>query len=183
MPVERADQAEGSPSGALRSASAAQTRRQGKSLGALLLAGDVILLEGELGAGKTALTQGIGEGMGIHSVINSPTFTILKEYVAEGSGAPLYHFDLYRIEDPDEVYSLGFTDYFGGDGVCVIEWADRAAPRTLTAPAPWPADALLIRLRRDDPRRPQHRLLDVSAAGPRSARILADWLRATGEES
>jgi len=106
----------------LHSASASQTHRLGALLGGLLRPGDVVLLEGPLGAGKTALTQGIGAGLGVRETINSPTFTILKEYVGR---LPLYHFDLYRIEDPEELFALGFEDYFGGDGVCVVEWADR----------------------------------------------------------
>ena len=176
--TRRSGSARAASSATLTSASAAQTRRLGAALGALSQPGDVILLEGDLGAGKTALTQGIAAGMGIHAVINSPTFTILKEYAGEPADAPpLYHFDLYRIEDPDEVYALGFDDYFGDAGVCVIEWAERGAPREPTAPAPWPADALRIRICRDQPQRPQHRQLAVDSGGPRSARLLAEWLR------
>ena len=98
------------PGVALHSKSATDTHRLGALLGALLQPGDVVLLEGSLGAGKTALTQGIGAGMGVGGAINSPTFTLLKEY--EGR-LPLYHFDLYRIEDPEELFALGFEDYFG----------------------------------------------------------------------
>ncbi len=106
----------------LHSASASQTHRLGALLGGLLRPGDVVLLEGPLGAGKTALTQGIGAGLGVRETINSPTFTLLKEYTGR---LPLHHFDLYRIEDPEELFTLGFEDYFSGDGVCVVEWADR----------------------------------------------------------
>src|SRR5215468_5030169 len=103
----------------LMSASVERTRALGRALGELAQAGDVVLLEGALGAGKTAFTQGIGLGLGVAATINSPTFTILKEY--EGR-QPLYHFDLYRLDEPDELYELGFEDYFRGDGVCVVEW-------------------------------------------------------------
>ena len=124
------------PDVTLHSASASQTHRLGALLGGLLRPGDVVLLEGPLGAGKTALTQGIGAGLGVRETINSPTFTILKEYMGR---LPLYHFDLYRIEDPEELFTLGFEDYFGGEGVCVVEWADRgmAADGATLWPAGW----------------------------------------------
>ncbi len=87
-------------------------------LGQLVQAGDVITLEGDLGAGKTSFTKGLAKGLGITRVVNSPTFTIVKEY--EGR-IPLYHMDVYRIEDASE--DLGLDEYFYGDGVSVIEWA------------------------------------------------------------
>jgi tRNA threonylcarbamoyladenosine biosynthesis protein TsaE len=161
----------------MRSASVEQTRRLGKALGALLAPGDVALLEGELGAGKTALTQGIGAGLGVRTVINSPTFTILKEYTGR---LPLYHFDLYRIETPDEVYTLGFEDYFSGEGVCVVEWAERGEASEVGAPAPWPENYLRIRLRTDGA---DGRLIEVTSAGPRGAELQAAWTRAATEES
>lgn len=103
-----------------------QTRRFGVRLGTLLQAGDVICLEGDLGTGKTCLTQGIGLGMGIEEPITSPTFTLIAEYEISPSVPPLYHIDLYRLEAPrDEALALGLDDYFLGDGACVIEWADR----------------------------------------------------------
>lgn len=161
----------------LHSASADQTRRLGMTLGALLAPGDVVLLEGELGAGKTALTQGIGAGMGVHGVINSPTFTILKEYMGR---IPLYHFDLYRIESPDEVYTLGFDDYFAGEGACVVEWAERGEPGT---DAPWPESYLRVRLRADGAAGSESRQIEVTGAGPRGAELQAAWTRAAAEES
>ncbi|HZC05555.1 MAG TPA: tRNA (adenosine(37)-N6)-threonylcarbamoyltransferase complex ATPase subunit type 1 TsaE [Ktedonobacterales bacterium] len=156
------------------SVSVEQTRDLGKALGALLEPGDVVLLEGNLGAGKTALTQGIGLGLGIHSVINSPTFTILKEYTGR---LTLYHFDLYRIESPDEMYALGFEDYFSGDGVCVVEWAERGEPRQANAPAPWPANYLRVSMRSDAP---EGRLIEVTSAGPRGERLQTAWTTAFG---
>lgn len=158
----------------LRSASVERTQWLGETLGALLTPGDVVLLEGELGAGKTALTQGIGVGLGVRAVINSPTFTILKEYRGR---LPLYHFDLYRIERPDEVFALGFEDYFLDEGVCVIEWAERGeAPDAAT---PWPPDYLRIRMRVDGR---DSRLIEVTSAGPRGATIQANWSHAVLEE-
>lgn len=159
----------------IRSGSVERTRALGAALGALLAPGDVVLLEGDLGAGKTALTQGIGKGLNVHTVVNSPTFTILKEYSGR---LPLYHFDLYRIESPDEVYSLGFEDYFGGDGVCVVEWAERGEPGEpgdLDAPLPWPANYLRIRM---SAKGPHDRQFEVTSAGHRGAQLQAAWANA-----
>lgn len=95
-----------------------ETIALGKCLGRFLNAGDLIVMEGDLGAGKTTMTKGIGEALGVTKVINSPTFTILKVYQGR---LPLYHFDVYRLEGNDD--DLGFDEYFEGDGVCVVEWA------------------------------------------------------------
>ena len=84
-----------------------------------LKAGDVLCLYGDLGAGKTAFVQGLAKGLGIDEPITSPTFTIVNEY--EGR-LPLYHFDVYRIADSDEMYEVGFDEYVYGEGVSVIEW-------------------------------------------------------------
>ena len=84
-----------------------------------VLPGDVITLEGDLGAGKTTFTKGFAEGLGIKRVVSSPTFTIIKEY-RDGS-LPLFHMDVYRMEDETE--DLGLDEYFEGDGVCLVEWA------------------------------------------------------------
>ena len=100
------------------------TEKFGEKLGSLLQAGDVICLNGELGAGKTTLTKNIAKGMGIEDYVTSPTFSIINEYYGKLN---LYHFDTYRLEDVEEVSYLGFDEYFYGDGVCVIEWADRIA--------------------------------------------------------
>ncbi|MCB6992765.1 tRNA (adenosine(37)-N6)-threonylcarbamoyltransferase complex ATPase subunit type 1 TsaE [bacterium 210820-DFI.6.37] len=99
-----------------------ETREFGFSLAKSLEKGQVVALIGDLGTGKTALTKYIAEGLGIKSTITSPTFTIVQEY-HEGR-LPLYHFDVYRIADPEEMYELGYEEYFYGDGVCVVEWAD-----------------------------------------------------------
>ena len=89
-----------------------------------LVPGDVLALYGNLGAGKTVLAKGIGAALGVaEDRINSPTFTLLNEYAS--SDIPLYHFDAYRIESPEEFFDLGYEDYFFGDGVCVVEWADK----------------------------------------------------------
>ena len=99
-----------------------ETRAFGLELGASLRKGDIVALIGDLGTGKTALTKYIAEGLGIRETITSPTFTIVQEY--RQGRLPLYHFDVYRIGEPEEMYELGYEEYFYGDGVCVIEWAD-----------------------------------------------------------
>lgn len=99
-----------------------ETKEFGRKLGAEAQAGSVIALIGDLGTGKTTLTKAIAEGLGVKDVITSPTFNIVKQY--ESGRLPLYHFDVYRIGDIDEMYELGYEEYFYGNGVCVIEWAD-----------------------------------------------------------
>jgi len=106
--------------------SSEQTHRFGVRLGALARAGDLICLEGELGTGKTCLTQGIGEGMGIVEAITSPSFTLIAEHRPPSERPMLYHVDLYRLTAPlAEARSIGLAGYLEGDGVCVVEWADR----------------------------------------------------------
>lgn len=160
----------------LHSASVAATRGLGIRLGKSLAPGDVVLLSGPLGAGKTALAQGIGAGLDVRGPINSPTFTILKQYRGR---LPLYHFDLYRIEDPNELYSLGFEDYFGGAGVCVVEWAERGEQPT-TGDAPWGAGGLRIALRALGPRR---RELVMTAHDVRAQNMLAALARTAGDKA
>jgi len=102
--------------------SARQTRNIGMKLGKSAAAGDIVLLVGPLGAGKTCLTQGIARGLGIHEYTASPSFVLVREYQGK---LPLYHIDLYRLDKIEEVTQLGLDDYFSGNGVCVIEWADK----------------------------------------------------------
>ena len=85
-----------------------------------LRAGDVILLHGELGAGKTTFTKGLAKALGIEETVTSPTFNYVKEY--QGGRLPLFHFDMYRVSDADEVYELGLEEYFYRGGVVVVEW-------------------------------------------------------------
>ena len=110
--------------------SAQETQALGAALAPFLRPGDVISLSGDLGAGKTCFTQGLARGMGITERITSPTFNLIKEY---GNSIPLYHFDVYRLHDPSDLYELGFEEYFYGNGVTVIEWGDKIEsllPRT-----------------------------------------------------
>lgn len=113
------------------------TRAFGTKLAEKLKPGQTIALIGDLGTGKTALTRYIAEGLGIKENISSPTFTIVKEY--RSGRLPLFHFDIYRVHDPDELYEIGIEEYFFGDGVSVVEWADLAMELL-------PEDAIVIKL-------------------------------------
>lgn len=99
-----------------------ETYALGKSLGEAAKPGDVICLNGDLGVGKTVFTQGFADGLAITEPVNSPTFTIVQEY--HDGRLPLYHFDVYRIGDIEEMDEIGYEDYFYGDGLCMIEWAN-----------------------------------------------------------
>jgi tRNA threonylcarbamoyladenosine biosynthesis protein TsaE len=96
-----------------------ETRALGAELGAAASQGDVLLLLGSFGVGKTTLVQGIGSGLGVEGTINSPSFVIATEYAGR---LPLYHVDLYRIEQMDQTTLEALAEYFGGDGLCVVEW-------------------------------------------------------------
>ena len=102
--------------------SAEETFSLGINIGRKAKAGQVITLVGDLGVGKTVFTKGLARGLGITEPVSSPTFTIVQEY-REGR-LPLYHFDVYRIGDLEEMEEIGYEDYFYGDGVCLIEWAN-----------------------------------------------------------
>lgn len=97
-----------------------ETLRLGERFAACLKRGDKVILDGDLGAGKTAFTQGIAKGLGVKSLVTSPTFTIMNIY--EGD-ITLFHFDMYRLDNTDEIYELGLDEcLYGDDGVCVVEW-------------------------------------------------------------
>ena len=102
--------------------SAQETFALGETIGANANPGEIITLIGDLGVGKTVFTQGVAKGLGITEPINSPTFTILQVY--EEGRIPFYHFDVYRIGDIEEMDEIGYEDYFFGDGLCIVEWAD-----------------------------------------------------------
>lgn len=131
----------------------AQTRSLGERLARHLRAGDVVALIGQLGSGKTCLTQGIGRGLGVASPITSPTFTLLHQYRGR---LPLYHFDLYRINQAAELDDFGFEEIIDGDGVCVIEWAEKCLDRL-------PARRICVRLQVTDPDR---RYITIDRPGP-----------------
>jgi len=103
--------------------------------------GEVYCLDGDLGAGKTVFAKGFAAGLGITEMITSPTFNIVREY--HSGRLPLYHFDVYRIEDPDEMHETGFSEYLSGDGVCLIEWPGQVEELL-------PPDAKYVFIDRDD---------------------------------
>jgi tRNA threonylcarbamoyladenosine biosynthesis protein TsaE len=120
----------------LVSTSPEETRRLGEELGRLTQAGDILLLTGGLGAGKTCLTQGIARGLGVEGYATSPTFVVVNQYRGR---LIMYHIDLYRIDTLSEVTDLGLDDYLYGDGICVVEWADKALDA-------FPAERLLVEM-------------------------------------
>jgi tRNA threonylcarbamoyladenosine biosynthesis protein TsaE len=148
--------------------SSSQTHRFGLRLGLLLQGGDIICLEGELGTGKTCLTQGIGEGMGIVGPITSPTFTLIAEHRPPTPAPTLYHIDVYRLNEAvSEALAIGLDDYLLGDGVSVIEWADRIR-------AALPAERLWITLRHLDASK---RGIVIKATGERYDELLREFRR------
>ncbi len=104
--------------------SAQETRALGARLAALLNPGDTVLLQGEMGAGKSEFARGVARGLGIMGPVPSPSFTILNAY--DEGRCPLYHFDWYRVHDPDEIGEMGFEEMLNGDGIALIEWSQRA---------------------------------------------------------
>ena len=120
-----------------------ETFQVGKSLGEKAYPGQVITLTGDLGVGKTVFTQGLAKGLGIEEPVNSPTFTIVQVY--EGGRLPFYHFDVYRIGDIEEMEEIGYDDYFFGEGVCLIEWAELIEELI-------PEGAISITIEKDRPR-------------------------------
>jgi tRNA threonylcarbamoyladenosine biosynthesis protein TsaE len=149
----------------VESRSLAATQKLGEELGRLLQTGDVVALIGPLGAGKTAFVQGIARGLEVRSPrVASPSFTIVNEHAGR---VPLFHIDLYRLSDPDELVEIGFRDYLGGRGVAVVEWFDRF-------PDEQPPERLEIRLEVTGER---SRRLHATAFGAAAAARLADWMR------
>src|SRR5689334_13630110 len=137
------------------------TEAFGRRLGALLFPGAVIALVGQLGAGKTHLTRAVAEGLGVKNpaAVTSPTFVLIQEYPAR---LPVYHFDAYRLSGPREFAELGVDEYFHGDGVCLVEWADKVE-------ATLPAEHLRVEIQVVDEDR---RLFKLTPSGPRYEALL-----------
>ncbi len=114
-----------------------ETQALGEALGKAVQPGDLILLWGDLGAGKTCLVQGIARGLGVQESVRSPTFVLMTHHPGR---LMLYHIDLYRLDNPLEVEDLGLDEYMEGEGVCVVEWADKAMPL-------FPPEHLVVELR------------------------------------
>ena len=131
-----------------------ETKRIAAALAKLVMPGDVLTLEGDLGAGKTTFSKGFADGLGITRIVNSPTFTIIKEYT--DGRLPLYHMDVYRMEDAEE--DIGLEEYFEGEGVCLVEWAHLIGPQL-------PSSYLKIEMLRTE--REEERHLTLTAKGER----------------
>ena len=129
-----------------------ETLEIGKLLGENAAPGEVYALIGDLGAGKTVFTKGFAQGLGIEEPVNSPTFTILQIY--EEGRIPLYHFDVYRIEEPEEMEEVGFDEYIDGDGVCLIEWAGRIGDLL-------PPEVIVVRIEKNLDRGTDYRRITV----------------------
>jgi tRNA threonylcarbamoyladenosine biosynthesis protein TsaE len=138
----------------------------GRTLGRLLLPGQVVGLIGEPGAGKTTLTRSIGEGLGVVDAVTSPTFALIQEYRGP---IPLFHMDPYRLDRPEDLLDQGFEEYLERGGVVVVEWADRLG-------AYLPQDRLMLTLTPVDDEENAPRLLQVQAFGARSETLMAGLL-------
>ncbi len=132
--------------------SAEETYALGKKLGEEAKPGAVYCLSGDLGVGKTVFTKGFAVGLGVTDTVNSPTFTIVQVY---NGRMPFYHFDVYRIEEPEEMEEIGYEDYFYGDGACMIEWAELIEELI-------PADAVKVCISKDLQKGTEYRLITVS---------------------
>ncbi|MDI3508482.1 MAG: tRNA threonylcarbamoyladenosine biosynthesis protein TsaE [Clostridiales bacterium] len=139
---------------------AKETFALGKRIGQLLYEGDIIALDGDLGSGKTQMVKGIARGLGITDEITSPTYTIMSQH---NGRLPLYHFDVYRLEDPEQLYDIGYEEYFFDKGITVIEWSEKI--RGLL-----PAQYMHIRILYGTDE--NQRIIDVEAIGPRYVEIL-----------
>ena len=147
----------------LSSPSVEYTHQTGAALGEIVRSGEVLALQGDLGAGKTNFVQGLARGLGIAQDVNSPTFILANEY--PGGRLPLYHVDAYRVENAEEADGFGLDDYLNGDGVTVIEWAERVRDAL-------PRDVLWIELEYVDE---NTRLVRATAHGPWASELLAAW--------
>lgn len=148
-----------------RTSSAEETRRLGACLAPLLAPADVVVLSGDLGAGKTVLVKGVAEGLGVDERVTSPTFGILAVHPGR---LPLYHFDLYRLEDESQLEDIGFDDIIEADGASFLEWGDRFT-------AALPADRLDVTITLAGA---ETREIMACARGERSAELEAAWARA-----
>jgi len=146
----------------LTTSGADETRRVGAAMGRAAQAGDIILLQGELGAGKTTLTQGILRGLGSDDYASSPTFVLISQYPAR---LTLYHVDLYRISKPEDTFELGLDEILDGDGLCVVEWAERALEQ-------FPAEHLTVKLLRTGD---ETRSLVIEASGSGYTRYMQEF--------
>lgn len=147
-----------------QSAAPTDTASLAKILADRLGSGALIALSGDLGAGKTLFTKSFAEAFGVEETVNSPTFTIIKEY--QGTKLPLYHMDVYRISI-EEAEELGLEEYFFADGVCIVEWANQITELL-------PNDYLALQIKRLPDRDEQHRLIELQPVGDGYNRLCRD---------
>lgn len=149
-----------------KTANPLETKNIGKALGTLLGKGDVLLITGDLGAGKTTFIQGLAEGLGVKAQVTSPTFTIIHEYPGI---IPLYHIDAYRLEKEAEILELGLEDYFYGNGITAIEWPEKLHS--------WlPEDAIEINIKKTEDQN-DGRLLFFTGHGKKGYQELLEELK------
>lgn len=149
------------------SRSPTQTKAFGQCLAGLLQAGDVVVLAGDLGAGKTCLAQGICLGAGVTDPVNSPTFTLIHEYQGR---FPVFHLDAYRLTDPSEADELGLEEVLGGEGIAVVEWAERISDYL-------PDDLLRVELEGVSGADASTRRLRITGRGARGGRLAEELAR------
>ena len=133
-----------------------ETEELGARLAGRLGPGAVIAFTGDLGAGKTAFTRGLARGLGYEGRVTSPTFTIVNEY--EGTQMPLFHFDMYRLEGPEDLFGIGWEDYLDRGGVCAVEWSERVEEAL-------PEEAVTVAIARH-PEREEWRIITIEGVGP-----------------
>jgi len=156
--------------GSLYTAGPEETRELGRRLAGLLGPGDLVVLSGDLGAGKTLFAGGVGQGLGLPGPFPSPTFVLVREY--RGGRLPLYHLDAYRLADPADLVELGYEEYFYGPGVTLIEWGERVSSLL-------PEQRLEIHFS-FVPGREEQRLVDITALGGRFRKMGAELLQLAG---
>lgn len=136
------------------SSSVETTEELGRALAARLQPGDIVAFYGDLGAGKTAFTRGLAEGLGIHEMVTSPTYTIVNEYLS--GKLPLFHFDMYRLSDADDLFDIGWEDYLARGGICAVEWSERVEEALY--------DAIRVTICKDA-ENPDHRRITIDTGG------------------
>lgn len=128
------------------------TQKLGFKLGSEAKKGDIFCLTGDLGVGKTVFSKGFAQGIGINEHITSPTFTIINEY--QNGRIPFYHFDVYRLTDSEQLYDIGYEDYFYGEGACLVEWADMVKDFI-------PENAVWINIKKNLEKGEDYRIIDI----------------------
>ncbi|MBE6933194.1 MAG: tRNA (adenosine(37)-N6)-threonylcarbamoyltransferase complex ATPase subunit type 1 TsaE [Ruminococcaceae bacterium] len=136
------------------SSSVEMTEDLGRTLAKHLQPGDILAYYGDLGAGKTAFTRGLAEGLGIREMVTSPTYTIVNEYLS--GRLPLFHFDMYRLNDADDLFDIGWEDYLARGGICAVEWSERVEEALY--------DAIRVTIRKDA-ENPEHRRITIDTGG------------------